>query len=80
MKKQLTAALLCALAALPLAAEAKTTPSGTSGVINAPSGYVRLPGHVSGGLDWTKEGRNVRGNIALPLGLEIAGQPCGYQT
>ena len=38
MKKQLTAALLCALAALPLAAEAKTTPSGTSGVINAPSG------------------------------------------
>lgn len=73
MKKQLTAALLCALSALPLVAEAKVIPSGTSGVINAPSGYVRLPGHVSGGLDWTKEGRNVRGNISLPLGIEIAG-------
>lgn len=37
MKRQLTAALLCALAALPFgAAEAKTTPSGTSGIINAP--------------------------------------------
>ena len=51
MRKRLTAALLCGMALLPLAAEAKTTPSGTSGIINAPSGYVRMPGHVSAGLD-----------------------------
>ncbi len=72
MKKQLTAALLCALSCLPLAAEAKVTPSGTSGVINAPSGYVRLPGHVSGGL--TDQGRaECTGNIAPAPGHRNSG-------
>ena len=73
MEKKIFAAMLAVLAAVPLAAEAKTTPSGTSGVINTPSAYVRRPGHLSIGYDLTKDDHNLRGNVALPLGLEVAG-------
>ncbi|MCD2435208.1 YjbH domain-containing protein [Acidaminococcus sp. NSJ-142] len=73
MKKQFWLTLCLGLALLPASAQAKTLTDGTSGIINAPSGYVRLPGHVSAGLDWTKDAKTVRGNVALPLGLEVAG-------
>ena len=48
MKKTVaTLAILTLASAMPLAAEAKITPNGTSGIINTPSAFVRLPGHVS---------------------------------
>ena len=50
MKKTVaTLAILTLASAMPLAAEAKITPNGTSGIINTPSAFVRLPGHVSVG-------------------------------
>jgi hypothetical protein len=58
---------------VPLAAEAKISPSGTSGIINTPSAFVRRPGHISIGYDMTKEDKILHGNLALPLGLEVAG-------
>lgn len=72
MKKQAAILMLACAFCVPRAALAKTTPRGTSGVINAPSGYVRMPGHVSAGMDWTKDDKTLRGNVSLPLGLEIA--------
>lgn len=74
MKKTVaTLAILTLASAMPLAAEAKITPNGTSGIINTPSAFVRLPGHVSVGYDMTKDGQILHGNVALPLGLEVAG-------
>lgn len=73
MKKEFCALLLAGCSLLPLTAEAKLTPLGSSGVINTPNGYVRLPGHVSGGYDMTKDDRRVRANVSLPLGIEISG-------
>lgn len=32
-----------------------------------------MPGHVSVGYDMTKDGQILHGNVALPLGLEVAG-------
>ena len=58
MKKTVaTLAILTLASAMPLAAEAKITPNGTSGIINTPSAFVRLPGHVSVGYDMTKDGQ-----------------------
>jgi len=74
MKKQAAILMLACAFCVPRAALAKTTPRGTSGVINAPSGYVRMPGHVSAGMDWTKDDKTLRGNVSLPLGLEIAAE------
>ena len=43
MKKTVaTLAILTLASAMPLAAEAKITPNGTSGIINTPSAFVRL--------------------------------------
>ena len=42
MKKTVaTLAILTLASAMPLAAEAKITPNGTSGIINTPSAFVR---------------------------------------
>ena len=75
MKKTVaTLAILTLASAMPLAAEAKITPNGTSGIINTPSALsvcqpcFRWLRHDKG---WTDPSCNV----ALPLGLEVAGAP-----
>lgn len=72
-KTSLFAVVSACCAVLPMSAEAKITPSGTSGIINTPSAFVRHAGHFSIGYDMTKDDKTLHGNIALPLGLEVAG-------
>ena len=73
MQRRLCTLLLAGLSFLPLTAEAKLTPLGSSGLITTPNGYVRLPGHVSGGITMSKEDYRLRANVSLPLGLEVSG-------
>jgi hypothetical protein len=74
MNKKMMIVMAAALTAvLPYAAEAKTTPSGVSGVINTPSAYTGHVGRLSIGYDMTKDEQNLRGNVTLPLGLQVAG-------
>ncbi|MGE4588263.1 MAG: YjbH domain-containing protein [Acidaminococcaceae bacterium] len=71
-KNILTAILMSSLAALPLSCEARTLPSGTSGVINAPSAYVRSMGHAAVTYQYTEDYKVIGGNVAVLPGLEVA--------
>ncbi len=71
-KNLLTAILMGSLVALPLACEARTLPSGISGVINAPSAYVRSMGHAAVTYQYTEDYKVIGGNVAVMPGLEIA--------
>lgn len=71
MKKTVaTLAILTLASAMPLAAEAKITPNGTSGIINTPSAFVRLPGHVSVGYDMTRMDRSFMAMWPCPWALK----------
>ena len=54
-KNILTTIVLSSLVALPLACEARTLASGTSGVINTPSAYVRSMGHAAATYQYTED-------------------------
>ena len=73
MKKNIfTAILMSSLVALPLACEARTLASGTSGVINTPSAYVRSMGHAAVTYQYTEDYNVIAGNVAVMPGLEVA--------
>ncbi len=71
MKKILLATALLVLTGSSLA-QAKMTPSGTSGVINVPTGSVRSIGHISLGGQAGEDGNFVGANFSLLPGLEVA--------
>ena len=71
-RKHLTAFMLTLLLVLPLACEARTLPSGTSGVINTPSAHVRSMGHVGVTFQYTEDYTALGGNVAVMPGLEVA--------
>ncbi len=70
--KFLAAIMMTALAGVPLACEARTLASGSSGVINVPSAHVRSMGHAAVTYQYTEDYNVIAGNIAVLPGLEIA--------
>ena len=70
--KFFAAIMMTALAGVPLACEARTLASGSSGVINVPSAHVRSMGHAAVTYQYTEDYKVIAGNIAVLPGLEIA--------
>ena len=70
--KLLTALFMSSLLVLPVACEARTLPSGTSGVINVPTAHVRSMGHFGVTYQYTEDYNVLGGNVAVLPGLEVA--------
>lgn len=73
MNKQIFKLAMVGLCILPAAiSEAKTMPSGMSGVVNTPSAYVRPMGHFGLTYQYSSDVRSIGGNIAVLPSLEVS--------